>query len=337
MNGPRTTIQRDPLRPARFALGFLCSALTGACLMLSMAAWADEPATDSDSLAVQRLELMRSRAESIAFVAPDEGFPKHLEPEPLFRYDDHTRGYVDGTVWRLGKAGRPLAIITAELHPRYGGGGPKVVYDFLSLTEIPFVARSNDVPGWSPRGSAVTMKPLPNGPAAGATTGGSPGAFSFSIHDRYRIQSAKAPASFGHRSDSSEQTPRGATEVLRLAQIKRLATRFSGTQEVEGQKVQLRLLPTPIGRYVPAEHERADAAMFLLVNGRNPALILFIENDGEQWSFGIGRLSLPSDLTAKLDGDVVYHQPRLTNSAWKEPYTASNSPATIPGYEATQP
>jgi hypothetical protein len=79
-------------------------------------------------------------------------------------YDDETRGYVDGTVWRLGETGRPLAIITAELHPNYLGSGPRIVYDFLSLTRRPFTARSPDIPGWSPRAPAVVLKALPKAP-----------------------------------------------------------------------------------------------------------------------------------------------------------------------------
>jgi hypothetical protein len=244
---------------------------------------------EADSIAAQRMELMRARAASIHFRAQDAAFPTALEPEPLFRYDDHTRGYVDGTVWRLGKTGRPLAIITSELHPHYLGGGPRVVYDFLSLTDVRFTARSNDVPGWSPSESAVAIRVLPDGPL---------------------------PAGNG---------------ALRLAQMRQLAGRFSATQDVEGQKVPLRLLPKPIDRYVPGADSAADGVMFLLVNGRNPGLVLLIETDGREWSYGIGRLSLPSTLVAKLDDEVVYEQPPLTDYTWGSAYTASNSPAEIPG------
>ena len=52
----------------------------------------------------------------------------------------------------------------------------------------------------------------------GAAGGGSPGASSFSIHDRYRIQSAKAPASFAHWSGSSVQTPRGVQGQRELSE-----------------------------------------------------------------------------------------------------------------------
>ena len=244
---------------------------------------------EPDSIAAQRMELMRTRAASIRFRAQEETFPVALEPEPLFRYDDLTRGYVDGTVWRLGKTGRPLAIITSELHPHYLGGGPRVVYDFLSLTDIPFTARSNDVPGWSPEGSAVEIRALADGPA---------------------------PAGNG---------------ALRLAQMKQLAGRFTASQEVEGQKVPLRLLPKPIDRYAAGTDPAADGAIFLLVNGRNPGLLLLIETDGQDWSYGVGRLSLPSTLVAKLADEVVYEQPPLTDYTWGSAYTASNSHAVIPG------
>ena len=116
----------------------------------------------------QRLEVMASRIESLVVTSTDPKFPKRLQPTPLFRYDDETRGYVDGTIWRLGEKGRPLAIITAELHPRYLGSGSRIVYDFLSLTDRSFTARSLDVAGWSPGESAVALQPLADAPPPAA-------------------------------------------------------------------------------------------------------------------------------------------------------------------------
>jgi hypothetical protein len=236
-----------------------------------------------------RMEVMRQRISSIEFHSTEPGFPVKVESEPLFRYDDHTRGYIDGTVWRLGTVTRPLAIVTAELHPRYGGS-PRIVYDFLSMTTVPFTATTSDVGNWRPGASAIEIQPFPKAPAP-------------------------APS-----------------QVLRLAQIKQLAARFSGIQEVEGQRVQLRLLPTPIDRYQPVlQNDRSDGAIFLLCNGRNPALVLLVETDGQAWSFGIGRLSLPSNLTAELDGNIVYHQ---RANVYGPGYTASNAAVIIPGYES---
>jgi hypothetical protein len=251
----------------------------------------DETPAQRD-IAKQRLEVMTSRIEDIVISSRDPGIPKQMQMSPLFRYDDETRGYVDGTVWRLGEKGRPLAIITAELHPHYLNGGPRVVYDLLSLTDRPFTARSTDIPGWSPGRSAVTMLPLPKAPV---------------------------PSPVAAR---------------RLTQLKEQARRFSGTQEVDEVErtfVHLRLMPREIDRYVPGSHELADGAIFLFANGRNPALLVLIESDGKEWQYGIGRLSMPSTLEMKLDGAVVWSQPRIPSSpGWSEPYNASNSPAEFP-------
>jgi hypothetical protein len=218
-----------------------------------------------------------------------------MQMTPLFRYDDETRGYVDGTVWRLGEKGRPLAIITAELHPNYLNSGPKVVYDFLSLTDRPFTARSADIPGWSPGRSAVAMMPLPRAPEP-------------------------SPVAARRLTQLKEQARRfsGTQEVQE-------------TGDLEKTFVHLRLMPREIDRYVPALHELADGAIFLFANGRNPALLLVVETDGKEWQYGIGRLSMPSTLEMKLDNAVVWSQPRIPSSpGWSEPYNASNSPADFP-------
>ncbi len=269
-----------------------CVVLLTACASLAFAA--DEPEADAPQrdIARERFKVMTERIESFSFSSAERSFPKALQKTPLFRYDDETRGYVDGTIWRLGEKGRPLAIITAELHPNYLNGGPRVVYDFLSLSERAFTARSPDISPWTPSGSAVTFQPLPNAPA---------------------------PSSMAAK---------------RLSQLKEQARRFSGAQdvqEIDRSLVQLRLLPREIDRYSPAANERSDAAIFVFANGRNPAVLLLLEIDGEEWRYGIGRLSAPSQLEMKLDGAPVWTQPRVNNSlSWSDPYTASNAPAKFP-------
>jgi hypothetical protein len=269
--------------------------MVGFLLAAALPTIADEK--DGKSLqrdvARERLAVMTSRIESIDVTSTDPEIPKKMQATPLFRYDDETRGYVDGTVWRLGEKGRPLAIITAELHPHHPrAAGPRILYDFLSLTDRPFTARSADVPGWSPGGSAVVLKPLD-----------------------------KAP-------------PPAVATVKRLTQLKEQARRFTATQEVhEAEKtfVHLRLIPREIDRYAAAPHELADGAIFLFVNGRNPALLLVVETDGKGWQYGVGRLSMPSTLEVRLDDTVVWSQPRIVSAlGWSESYNASNSPAEFP-------
>jgi hypothetical protein len=262
------------------------------CLFAVLRAGAEDAAAAkaAGSIAERRLEVMTARIQSVAVSSTDDEIPDTLQPEPLFRYDDETRGYVDGTVWRLGATGRPLAIVTAELHPNYLGSGPRVVYDLLSLTDRPFTAVGDDF-AWSPGRSAVEMQPLIGAPAPAADSG------------------------------------------RRLTQLKEQARRFSGTQEVmelDTTHVDLRLLPKAIDRYTPGAQDGADGAVFLLVNGRNPAMILVVETDGTAWQYGVGRLSLPSELELKLDGAPVWRARRNENSGSGGPYYALNASVTIP-------
>ena len=249
-----------------------------------------------------RLSLMQSRARDIQFTSALP-IPKQLESKPLFRYDDIPRGYLDGTVWRLGRTGRPLALVTTELHPRYGMQGtnrsnPRVVYDLLSLSQNGFSSKSNDI-AWSPPKSAVTFMTIPNAPI---------------------------PAS---------------SKTKRLGQMKRLARRISAVQNVsevgtEDQQLVLRLLPQNIDRYLPENVDgqpkspKADGSMFLFVAGRMPGIVLLVETDGVKWEFGVGRLSAPSKLIVSLDDKPVWTVRRNFGSA-SEPYFATNAPAVIPG------
>ncbi len=259
--------------------------------LIPLTGFAADDAPELPPIAVRRMEVMKSRIEQIRVSPRDAGVPERMRPVPLFRYDDETRGYVDGTVWRLGETGRPLALVTAELHPHYLNGGPVIVYDLLSLTPKRFTMRSDDLPGWSPGGSAIAMEPLSDGPV---------------------------PA---------------MNPVTRLAQLKEQSRRFTGTQEItelDKQFVHLRLLPREIDRYKPTDAPLADGAIFLLVNGRNPALVLIIETDGKAWQWGVGRLSLPSDLELLLDDQSVWKQPRNPSYGWNTPYCATNRPAEFP-------
>lgn len=266
----------------------------------------------------KRMELMRERAGAITFFSAAQNFPRVLQPDPLFRYDDVPRGYVDGTVWRLGASGRPLAIVTTELHPKYLGTSPRIVYDFLSLSAKPFTAKSADVTGWTPSESAVTMKSL----AGVADPAGTP-----------------------------------AQRLLQMKRIiqRFSASQIVSEEDPEASKLNLRLLPRPIDRYTPtatknstgasdtassdtgssdtasSDPTRADGATFLFVAGRMPGVIVFLETDGTKWLYGLGRLSAPSTLVVSIDGDVVWTVPPEFGT-WSSAYTASNATATIPGY-----
>jgi hypothetical protein len=121
---------------------------------------------EDDAVAKQRLTLMQERVAACRVTSEDESIPKRFEEKPIFRYSDPARGIVSSAIWRLGTKGRPLALISTELYPKFYGR-PRIVYEFLSLTDKSFNATSNDY-RWQPSSSALTMKPLPKAPAPAA-------------------------------------------------------------------------------------------------------------------------------------------------------------------------
>ena len=273
-------------------LGF-ATVMTLGSLAGSSVARADSPTpAASADLEQRRMELMRTRAMSLRFRCPSVAdFPPRLQAEPVFRYDDIPRGYVDGTVWRLGSGGRPLAIVTTELHPKYLGGDGRVVYDFLSLSPHPFTATGQDVSGWNPPGSAVEMKSL---------------------------ESAVEPA---------ETAAQRLFQMKRL--IQRFSATQVVSEDPEEKRLALRLLPRPIDRYTPTQTERGDGAAFLFVAGRMPGIIVFLECERTGWSYGVGRLSAPSTLTVSIDDRKVW-QVAPGAGTWSQAYVATNAPAQIP-------
>lgn len=247
---------------------------------------------DDSGIEEQRLEVMRSRVQSIKFTGQ---VPPNLESQALFRYDDQTRGYIDGTVWRLGERGRPLAIVTSELTFSYEGSGkPRIVYDLLSLTDTRFRAESNDF-RWAPGQSAIEFSELPQGPEPAD----SPTARLFQFRQLAR------------RFTASQVVKE---QVLHLRLLPRPIDRYV-------------LPPSDAGDSGSAP---PDGAVFLFTSGRMPGILLMIETVDGKWRFAAGRLSLPSDLRLELDGETVWTRPKFRFGPGRS-YHATNAPVVIPG------
>jgi hypothetical protein len=120
--------------------------------------------TDQDkALAEQRLELMREHVLGFEVSSDVEGFPESFDDAHIFRYDDPARGYVDAAVWRLGSEGRPRALVTTELHPRFFNR-PRIVFEYLSLSDERYAVGS-----WAPATSALQFQKIPDAPAPAET------------------------------------------------------------------------------------------------------------------------------------------------------------------------
>ncbi len=115
---------------------------------------------------------------------------------------------------------------------------------------------------------------------------------------------------------------------LRLVQIKRLAQKFAMREFHEGNKIELRLLPTPIDRYEPSDKPLADGAIFAGVWGVNPEALLFIETDGESWSYAFARMG-SAKLWAVLDDVEVWTVPGVYVTPTM-PYSITVNPVSVP-------
>jgi hypothetical protein len=88
------------------------------------------------------------------------------------------------------------------------------------------------------------------------------------------------------------------TPGARLVQMRRLAQEFSGHEiDNEGERWELRLLPTPLYRYPTARAGVVDGALFALVSnaGTDPEVLLLLEareaGGKMHWEYALGRFS----------------------------------------------
>lgn len=162
----------------------------------------------------------------------------------------------------------------------------RLVHDFGSLSRGRLVGRQRDETFWTPDQPGTVFRAIPG---------------------------ADAPAS---------------SEAARLLQMKDLArTRFSGTlvgwKSDNSDRQTLRLLPRPIYRYEHPTGDVFDGAVFGLVMGVDPEVILLVEavktDSGARWEYGFVRRT-SGELEARLDDDVVWTADR---------YPPTNNPQSL--------
>lgn len=117
------------------------------------------------------------------------------------------------------------------------------------------------------------------------------------------------------------ETP-SATPVVRLRQMKSLASTFSSTmlgwKSDRSDREDLRLLPQPLYRYeVSPTGNRFDGAVFAFVQGTDPESLLLIEavqnNGGARWEFAFVRQT-SGELEGRHRDAVVWHADRYPPS-----------------------
>lgn len=132
--------------------------------------------------------------------------------------------------------------------------------------------------------------------------------------------------------DLPDADPPSPNARLRLAQMRRLAERFSASETLGGSRIELRRLATPLDRYTPSDQPNADGAMFAFAWGVNPEALLFIETNGRTWVFGWAPLGAAA-LEAKLGDDIVWELPLASeHESPRAPYTSIYRTLIVPDY-----
>jgi hypothetical protein len=246
-------------------------------------------------LAKQRLELMQSAIDDLAVSSESIETPQALKlgASPLLRYADQTRGLEI----------RTQALLDAGLW-RMGERGRPTALVTLEIYRVREGEALLSYEFLSLTDNDITMK-SPRGPTW-------------------------APTGTDLKMAAFTDVPRpAASPRARLAQMRRMAARFSVHEEYNGEKVECRLLSQPIDRYDDGTEGLRDGTLFVFANGTNPEVGLLIECTDGQWSYGAFRLSSAA-VTAGLDGQTIFEVPAVAKYPVGAPYTATRHTISVP-------
>ena len=125
---------------------------------------ADDPLQTKDEARPKRLELMREQAAATKVVV--EADEKRIEPElvaePLMRYDDQPRRFVDATLWLWTHEKRPVAVCKVEDDRRIPGK-PAWQWCLSSLAGSRVAVTWPNGQSWESR-AAIEYRVIPDGP-----------------------------------------------------------------------------------------------------------------------------------------------------------------------------
>jgi hypothetical protein len=110
----------------------------------------------------------------------------------------------------------------------------------------------------------------------------------------------------------------------RLSQMKEMCRRFTANESavVEG-RVELRLLSSPLYRYIDAEAGVVDGAIFAFANGTNPEVLLVLEandnKDSPPWHYALVQMT-GGAVSVELDGKEIWQRGEADPPAVRDSY-----------------
>jgi hypothetical protein len=221
-----------------------------------------------------RLAEMRERAEAFEVVVAGQREPARLRAEPLFRYSDQPRGFVDATLWGWGKMGRPMVLAKVEMAVT-AGGRPFWQFCMASMADGPLEVKLVDGRRLAVKKPGVVLRTLENAPEPGEKPA-------------ERLRQMKAMIS-------------RFTGTIHV-------------DGKDSLKQEMRLLPSPMHRYADEGAGLRDGVIFALTtNGTNPDMLIVIELRGEKgaepaWHYGIVKMT-SAEVHIRLDKSEVWKSP----------------------------
>jgi hypothetical protein len=123
--------------------------------------------------------------------------------------------------------------------------------------------------------------------------------------------------------------PPSDTAAGRLQQMRQFARRFAVHEEYHKDKVECRLLPSPLDRYADPDKRIVDGALFAFANGTNPELGLFLECNDKEWTYGLFRMGAAA-LFIDLDGKPVREIAPVRIYSTTASYTSTRQTVPLP-------
>jgi hypothetical protein len=223
------------LSPIRIVLLLLLA--NGTASFLGSARGEEKEKNERDR--ARMLKQMTDLAAEAKLILKNAQREPKLVPQPVFRYDDQPRRFIDATMWVWTDRGRPVAFEKVEAMIHRDTGEAQWGYCFTSVTEDQVAIRWNESHNYHSKEAGINFQPLEG-----------------------------APEVFEKESQQKRQA-RDLAKGLSARVV--IDPKNNVTQE-------MRLLTTPVYEYTDEKTKEYAGAVFALsTNGTNPDLLVLLE------------------------------------------------------------
>jgi hypothetical protein len=253
----------------RMSPRILLVAIVHCAIVSSISASADEK---TERRRAEFLAQMRTLAEQTEIRLAKGDAKPELVKDPVFRYDDQPRRFIDATIWAWTDQGRPVAFQKIEAIEYGEADAPSALWQYCFASV-------------------------------------SPGLLTAQWPQERRFRATDPGVAFRPLADSPE-IPEGNTQ--RKRQARELARKFSArivTSPKNNIRQEMRLLTTPIFEYAhPKTKEYLGAVYGFSTNGTNPDLLVVLEIHKEKgalrWRYAPARMTCCAVNLAYEDSEV---------------------------------